>query len=69
MRAATLRIKSGVSILVGNNILRRIIGYKINSNGDVVYCIVLYCIEGVVIPAQCTAMFSDLLCSLEFRYY
>ena len=27
-----------------------------------------YCIEGVVIAAQSTATFSDLLCSLEFRY-
>ena len=30
--------------------------------------IVLYCIEGVVIAAQCTATFSDLLCSPEFWY-
>jgi hypothetical protein len=30
--------------------------------------IVLYCIEGMVIPAQCTATFSDLLCSPEFGY-
>ena len=27
------------------------------------YCIVLYCIDGVAIAAQCTATFSDLLCS------
>ena len=33
------------------------------------HCIVLYCVEGVVIAAQCTATFSDLLCSPEFRYY
>ena len=35
----------------------------------VLYCIVLYCIDGVVIAAQCTATFSDPLCSPEFRYY
>ena len=32
-------------------------------------CIVLYCIEGVVIAAQCTVTFSDLLGSTEFKYY
>ena len=32
-----------------------------------ILCIVLYCIEGVVMAAQCTATFSDLLCSAEFR--
>ena len=32
------------------------------------YCIVLCCIEGVVIAAQCTATFSDLLCSPEFFF-
>ena len=30
------------------------------------FCI---CFEGVEIAAQCTATFSDLLCSHEFRYY
>ena len=30
---------------------------------------VLYCIDGVVIAAQYTANFYDLLCSPEFRYY
>ena len=25
--------------------------------------------DGVVIAAQCTAIFQDLLCSPEFRYY
>ena len=33
------------------------------------YCIVLYCNDGVFIAAQCTATFSDLLCTPEFRYY
>ena len=32
------------------------------------YCIVFYCIEEVVIAAQCTATFSDLLCSPEIGY-
>ena len=31
--------------------------------------IVLYCIEGVVIAAQCTGTFPDLLFFPEFRYY
>ena len=39
------------------------------NNFEVLYCIVLYCIEGVVITALFTATFSDLLCSPEFRYY
>ena len=34
----------------------------------VLYCIVLYCIKEVVIVAQSTATFSDLLCSPEFGY-
>ena len=33
------------------------------------YCIALHCIDGVVIATQCTAIFPDLLCSPEFRYY
>ena len=32
------------------------------------FCIRI-CFDGVVIIAQCTATFSDLLCSPEFRYY
>ena len=42
-----------------------------NRSESGVNCIVLYCIEGVVIAAQCTATqpFQDLLCSPEFRYY
>ena len=32
------------------------------------YCICI-CFDWVVIAAQCTATFSDLLCSPEFRYY
>jgi hypothetical protein len=35
----------------------------------ILYCVVLYFIEGVVIAAQCIASFSDILCSPEFRYY
>ena len=31
-----------------------------------IFCI---CFDGVVIAAQCTATFSDLLCSPEFSYY
>ena len=31
--------------------------------------IVFYCLEGVVIAAQCTTTFSDLLGFPEFRYY
>ena len=30
---------------------------------------ILYCINRVVIAAQCTATFQDLLCFPEFRYY
>ena len=33
---------------------------------NVLHCI---CFDGVVITAQCTATFSDLLCSSKFRYY
>ena len=40
------------------------VNYKPSSS-----CIVLYCIDGVVIAAQCTATFQDILCSPEFRYY
>ena len=29
----------------------------------------LYFFDGVVIAVQCTATFSDLLCSRKFRYY
>ena len=29
----------------------------------------LYLFDGVVIAVQCTAIFSDLLCSPEFSYY
>ena len=36
-----------------------------NLDCIVLYCIVLYYIEGVVIAAQCTATFRDLLCSLN----
>ena len=32
------------------------------------YCICI-CFDGVVVTAQCTVIFSDLLCSPEFRYY
>ena len=32
------------------------------------FCICI-CFDGVVIAAQCTATFSELLCSPEFRYY
>ena len=39
--------------------------YEINN----LFAYELYCIERVVIAAQCTATFSDLLCSPEFRYY
>ena len=35
---------------------------------SLLYCIVLYCIEGVVIAAQCTPTFSDFLRSPEFGY-
>ena len=42
----------------------------LDSNCDIyivqVDCI---CIDGVIIAAQCTATFSDLLCSPKFRYY
>ena len=63
-------------------ILKPIVTKKSQSNGELIICqihknnilifftlhiIVLYCIEGVVIAAQCSAIFSDLLCSLEFR--
>ena len=34
-----------------------------------IHTCLLFCIDGVVIAAQCTATFSDLLCSPEFRYY
>ena len=33
-----------------------------------VFCICI-CFDGLVIIAQCTATFSDLSCSPEFRYY
>ena len=33
------------------------------------FYLVLYCVVGVVTAARCTATFSDLLCSPEFRYY
>ena len=35
----------------------------------VLYCMVLYCFDGMLIAAQCTATFSDLMCSPKFRYY
>ena len=31
--------------------------------------VVLYCIDGMVIAAQCTATFTDLLCCPELMYY
>ena len=35
---------------------------------NIVSKFVLYCIDGVVIAAQCTVIFSDPLCSPKFRY-
>ena len=45
------------------------LGILYQETREQVKVIVLYCIKGVVIAAQCTTTFSDLLCSPEFRYY
>ena len=36
---------------------------------QILFCVFCICFGGVVITAQCTETFSDLLCSPEFRYY
>ena len=52
-----------------------ILPLKINSkfkglyHFEVIFTIVLYCIDGVVIAAQCTVTFSDHLYSPVYRYY
>ena len=42
-------------------------GIKRHISGDTYVFVFVF--DGVVITAQCTATFSDILCSPEFRYY
>ena len=55
-------MKNSIGNLTGHKIYISI-GY-ITLLKIIVYCIVLYCIEGVVIAAQCTALYSS-----EFRFF
>ena len=50
-------------------ILTLLYGGNSEPRGNTSYICVCICYDGVVITAQCTATFSDLLCSPEFRYY